>query len=154
MNVPYHICINSKKKTKGVIHKVHNIRMYNILPFHVGIIAHENTIGVSNHLHTQNIIQYNIQKLIWSRLGREKRSNLIVCHSSTACSEQLQLPNDAASYDPTGNQSGLPSHAPQLSGLLSSPSSLFHSLHSAPRLPFSQFGPCAGRKELKAPLSV
>lgn len=86
--------------------------------------------------------------------GREKRSNLIVCQSSTACSQQLQLPNDAASYDPIGNQSGLPSHAPQLGGLLYSPSSLTHSQHGARRLPFSLLGPLAGRKELKAPLSV
>lgn len=84
--------------------------------------------------------------------GREKRSNLIVCHSSTACSQQL--PNDAASYDPIGNQSERPSPAPQLSALLSSPSTLFHSLHSARHLPILLFGPRAGRKELKVPLSV
>lgn len=42
---------------KGVIPKFNNISMYNVLPFHVGIIAHGNTIGVSNHHHTQKMIQ-------------------------------------------------------------------------------------------------
>lgn len=104
------------------------------------------------HTQKNDLIEHPKTNLV--QADGEKISNLIVCHSSTACSQQLQLPNDAASYDPIGNQSGLLRHAPQLSGLLDFPSSLFHSLHRAQRLPFSLFGPRAGRKELKAPLSV
>lgn len=60
----------------------------------------------------KDLIQHPKTNLV--QADREKISNLIVCHSSTADNQQLQLPNDAASYDPTGNQSGLLRHAPQL----------------------------------------
>lgn len=40
--------------------------------------------------------------LMWSRLVEKEISYLIVCHCSTACSPQSQLPNDAASCDPIG----------------------------------------------------
>lgn len=43
-------------------------------------------------------------------------SKLIVCHSSSACRQQLQIPNDATSYDPIKVQSGRLSLIPQLTG--------------------------------------
>lgn len=39
-----------------------------------------------------------------------------MCYCSSAYSQQLQIPNDAASYDPIRDQSGLLRRTPQLTG--------------------------------------
>lgn len=68
VNLPQHICINSE-----ICCFINNVNMYNVLPFHVGIIAHGTTGGVSNHPHTEkwfNITSKNESGPGWWRKNK------------------------------------------------------------------------------------